>query len=64
MKHFTLKFGSALFLGALLSAGAAHSAGFQYHFRHYCRIATGIQNFETQNINNFIHGSSLSGLIV
>jgi tripartite-type tricarboxylate transporter receptor subunit TctC len=28
MKHFTLKMGSALFLGTLLSAGAAHSAGY------------------------------------
>ena len=31
MKHFTLKFGSALFLGALLSAGAAHSADYPDH---------------------------------
>lgn len=31
MKHFTLKMGSALFLGTLLSAGAAHSAGYPDH---------------------------------
>jgi tripartite-type tricarboxylate transporter receptor subunit TctC len=31
MKHFTLKMGSALFLGALLSVGAAHAADYPDH---------------------------------